>query len=54
MASENKKAKTDKKNHPGRAGNWLKASGRGMKGISFYTASDRRRNKGQLNSNLAD
>jgi len=45
MASENKKRKTDKKLHWGRGGNWLKSKGKGKKGISFFTPSDRRLNK---------
>jgi len=42
MASVSKKAKTGKKNHPGRDGRWLKAQGK-LKGVAFYGKPDRRR-----------
>lgn len=41
MASENKKAKTNKRNHPGRDGRWLKVTSK-VKGISFYGKCNRR------------
>lgn len=44
MASEKKKRKTDKQKHPGRGGNFLKAKGKGIKGISFFTSSQRNEN----------
>lgn len=49
MASVKKLRKTDKKSHPGRGGNFLKAKGKGMKRLSFYTPSDRRANKKAVN-----
>lgn len=42
MASEAKKTKTDKRNHPGRDGKWLKPQPK-VKKVSFYTGSDRRK-----------
>jgi len=45
MASEKKKNKTDKKNHPGRGGRFMKEKGKGIKGISFYTSSQRKQDK---------
>ena len=44
MASENKKAKTNKRNHWGRGGNFQKGTGK-LKGLCFYNASNRQRNK---------
>ncbi len=44
MASESKKRKVDKKLHWGRGGAWLKAKGKGIKGLSFFTPSDRKEN----------
>lgn len=45
MASEKKKRKTSKKNHWGRGGNFLKWKGARLKGIAFYTSSERQRLK---------
>ena len=39
--SSSKFAKMNKRNHWGRDGHWGKKSGKGIKGISFYTGSDR-------------
>lgn len=46
MASEKKKRKTAKRLHPSRGGNWLKekGDGKGVKGISFFTPSQRQLN----------
>lgn len=44
MASENKKRKTDKRLYWGRGGRFLKQVGRGIKGLSFFNASQRRIN----------
>lgn len=41
MASEKKLRKTAKKSHPGRDGKFLKQKGKGIKGVSFFTSSDR-------------
>lgn len=45
MASSKKLRKTDKKRHFGRGGAWLKDKAPGIKGVSFYNASQRRRDK---------
>lgn len=45
MASKNKMAKTDKRKHWGRGGNFLKGKGKGVKGLSFYTSAQRKENK---------
>ena len=51
MASKNKKAKTDKKKHPGRGGNFLKEKEpNGIKKLSFYNSSERQRLKKNLNN----
>ena len=43
MASKSKLAKTDRRNHPGRGGAFLKQKGEGrVKRLSFYTPSLRR------------
>ena len=42
MASEKKKRKVDKRLHWGRGGRFLKETGKGIKGLSFYTPSQRR------------
>lgn len=44
MASESKKRKVAKKLHWGRGGAWLKAIGKGIKGLSFFTPSQRKLN----------
>lgn len=44
MASENKKRKVSKKLHWGRGGNFLKEKGKGVKGVSFFTSSQRKLN----------
>ena len=44
MASENKKAKTDKRKHWGRGGSFLKNT-RKLKRLCFYNASNRKKNK---------
>lgn len=43
MASENKKAKTDKRKHWGRGGKFLKDTGK-LKRICFFNASLRKKN----------
>jgi hypothetical protein len=48
MASENKKRKVDKKLHWGRGGGFLKESGPGIKRLSFYTSSRRKKLKKEL------
>jgi hypothetical protein len=45
MASTKKKGKTDKKRHPGRGGGFIKHTGPGIKGLTFYTSSQRRKDK---------
>jgi len=45
MTSENKMRKVSKKLHWGRGGRWLKVLHKGIKGVSFYTASQRRKDK---------
>ena len=47
MASENKKAKTNKRNHWGRGANFLKGTTK-LKGLCFYNPSDRQRNKQEV------
>lgn len=42
MASENKKAKTDKRKHWGRDGKFLKDTGK-FKGLNFFNASLRKK-----------
>jgi len=42
MASKNKQAKTDKKNHPGRDGKFLKESNK-LKRIAFYNSTTRKK-----------
>jgi hypothetical protein len=37
--------KIDKKLHPGRGSAFLKSKGKGIKGISFYNASERKARK---------
>ena len=44
MSSENKKRKVDKRLHWGRGGSFLKAKGKGIKGLDFFTSSQRRLN----------
>lgn len=46
MASEKKSRKTSKKSHPGRDGKFLKekGSGKGIKGITFFTSAQRKEN----------
>jgi hypothetical protein len=51
MTSQNKMAKTDRKNQPGRGGNWLKV-GMKLRGISFFHASDRQRLKRELRKDM--
>lgn len=45
MASEKKKRKVDKKLHWGRFGYYLKNKGKGIKGLDFFTPSQRQENK---------
>ena len=45
MTSESKMRKVSKKLHWGRGGRWLKEFRKGIKGLSFYTASQRRNDK---------
>jgi hypothetical protein len=45
MASENKMRKVSKKHHWGRGGRFLKNSGKGIKGLDFYNASQRQVDK---------
>lgn len=42
MAFEKKKRKVDKRLHWGRGGRFLKSKGKGVKGLDFYTSSQRR------------
>ena len=51
MASENKKAKTNKRNHWGRGGNFLKGTTK-LKGLCFYNPSDRQSNKREVDKQL--
>jgi hypothetical protein len=44
MASEKKYRKVSKRRHPGRGGAWLKEKGKGVRGFSFFTPSQRRQN----------
>ena len=46
--SSSKFAKMSKKNHWGRGRDWGKKSGKGIRGISFYTGSDRQKFKKEL------
>ena len=45
MASEKKKRKIDKRLHWGRGRNFLKHVGKGIKGLHFFTPSQRQKNK---------
>ena len=45
MTSESKMRKVSKKLHHGRGGSWLKEFRKGIKRLSFYTASQRRQDK---------
>jgi len=45
MTSESKKRKVDKKLHWGRGRWFLKHKGRGIKGLDFFNASQRQKNK---------
>lgn len=45
MSAENKKRKVDKRLHWGRGGGFLKAKGKGIKRLDFFTASQRQVNK---------
>ena len=45
MASEKKKRKVDKRLHWGRGRGFLKHKGKGIKGVDFYTPSERQENK---------
>ena len=45
MTSESKMRKVSKKLHWGRGGNWLKEFRKGIRRVSFYTASQRRVDK---------
>lgn len=45
MASEKKMRKVNKRLHWGRGGRWLKEKGKGIKGLSFFTPSQRQINK---------
>ena len=51
MASEKKQRKTDKKKHPGRGGAWMKETGPGIKGVSYYTSSRRQKDKKIIKDN---
>jgi hypothetical protein len=51
MASRNKVAKTDKRNHWGIGGNFLKGQGK-SKRTAFYNSTDRQRNKRELENEL--
>ena len=44
MTSESKKRKVDKRLHWGRGRGWLKATGKGMKRLIFFNASQRKLN----------
>ena len=45
MASQKKLRKIAKKLHWGRGKWWFKSKGKGVKGVSFYTPSDRQESK---------
>jgi len=45
MASEKKKRKADKRLHWGRGKNFMKWVGKGMKGLCYFTSSQRQANK---------
>lgn len=45
MASEKKKRKTDKRLHWGRGKSFMKDVGKGIKGLSYFTSSQRKANK---------
>lgn len=45
MASENKKRKSNKRLHWGRGKNFMKWVGRGVKGLVYFTSSQRQVNK---------
>lgn len=55
MASEAKKRKVDKRHHWGRGGNFLKSPDgyKGVKGLDFYTPSQRQHLKRELMQNLS-
>ena len=44
MASDKKLRKVSKKRHWGRGGKFLKHKGKGIKGLDFFTAAQRRQN----------
>jgi hypothetical protein len=44
MASENKKRKSDKRLHWGRGSYFMKWVGKGIKGLTYFTSSQRRDN----------
>ena len=44
MASENKKRKADKRLHWGRGRHFMKWVGKGVKGLVYFTSSQRREN----------
>ena len=44
MPSEKKKRKVSKKLHWGRGGRFLKFVGKGIKGLTFFTSSQRKEN----------
>lgn len=59
MTSESKKRKSDKKLHWGRGKAFMKWKGKGIKGLTYFTASQRRENNkvlveevNNLNQNL--
>lgn len=45
MASEKKKRKADKRLHWGRGKNFMKWVGKGIKGLCYFTPSQRQANK---------
>ena len=52
MASKNKLAKTDKKNHFGKGGGFLKGLFQKGKGFVFFTAAQRKQDKKIINEQL--
>jgi hypothetical protein len=44
MASEKKKRKADKRLHWGRGKNFMKWVGKGIKGLTYFTSSQRKKN----------
>lgn len=52
MASEKKKRKTDKRLHWGRGKYFMKWVGKGIKGLTYFTSSQRRSDKLSLKKEI--